>query len=41
MEKEISEVVGSVIQRSIIPKNLSTMLNITTMPISEAYINVS
>ena len=40
-EKEIPEVVDSVIQRSIIPKNLSTMLNITTVPISEAYSNVS
>jgi hypothetical protein len=39
--KEIPEVVGSVIQRSIIPKNLSTMLNITTVPIPEAYNNVS
>lgn len=40
-EKEIPEVVGSVIQRSIIPKNLSTMLNITTVPISEVHSNVT
>jgi len=33
--KEIPEVVGSIIQRSIIPRELSTMLNIIAVPISE------
>jgi len=33
--KEIPEVVDSIIQRSIIPRELSTMLNIIAVPISE------
>jgi len=38
--KEMREVVGSIIQRSIIPRELSTMLNIIAVPISEFSRNV-
>lgn len=38
--KKMREVVGSIIQRSIIPRELSTMLNIIAVPISEFSRNV-
>ena len=38
--KEIPEVVGSIVQRSIIPRELTTILSITAVPISEFPRNV-